>query len=79
MIEELNLEYSPGGSFTLKLQERAAGKKPNSCYYIENEARVRGKKDIDLTQDPPPDLALEIDITSSYSQSISTLCIFRCV
>lgn len=34
-------------------------KEPDSCYYIQNEARVRGKKEIDLTQYLPPDLALE--------------------
>ena len=65
LLEELNLEYSPGGYVTLKRSERAAGKEPDSCYYIQNQARVRGKKDIDLTQVPPPDLAVEIDITSS--------------
>ena len=65
LLEELNIEYSLGGSVTLKRSEFSAGKEPDSCYYIQNEARVRGKKEIDLTQDPPPDLALEIDITSS--------------
>lgn len=65
LLEELNLEYSPGGSVTLKRSEKAAGKEPDSCYYIQNEAKVRGKKDIDLTEVPPPDLAVEIDITSS--------------
>ncbi|MEO8892528.1 MAG: Uma2 family endonuclease, partial [Coleofasciculaceae cyanobacterium] len=42
-----------------------AGKEPDSCYYIQNEAQVRGKIELDFTVDPPPDLALEIDITSS--------------
>jgi Uma2 family endonuclease len=71
LIEELNLEYSPGGSFTLKRREMAAGKEPDSCYYIQNEAQVRGKKEIDLTQVPPPDLAIEIDITSSSLNQLS--------
>ncbi len=71
LIEELNLEYSPGGSFTLKRREMSAGKEPDSCYYIQNEAWVRGKKEIDLTQVPPPDLALEIDITSSSLNQLS--------
>lgn len=50
---------------TLKRQDMSVGKEPDSCYYIQNEARVRGKTTIDLTQDPPPDLAIEIDITNS--------------
>ena len=40
------------------------GLEADDCFYIENEAAVRGKKRIDLTVDPPPDLAIEIDITS---------------
>jgi Uma2 family endonuclease len=38
---------------------------PDSCYYIANEPEVRGKTKLDFTQDPPPDLAVEIDITNS--------------
>lgn len=71
LIEELNLEYCPGGAITLKRSKRFAGKEPDSCYYIQNEAQVRGKKEIDLTQDPPPDLAVEIDITSSSLNQLS--------
>ena len=37
---------------------------PDQCFYIQHEAAIRGKKRLDLTIDPPPDLALEIDITS---------------
>jgi len=35
-----------------------------ACFYIQNEARVHGKDEIDLAVDPPPDLVIEIDITS---------------
>lgn len=37
---------------------------PDQCFYIQHEATVRGKKRLDLTVDSPPDLALEVDITS---------------
>ncbi|MEG4026946.1 MULTISPECIES: Uma2 family endonuclease [unclassified Microcoleus] len=50
---------------TIKKRKKAAGKEPDSCYYIQNEALVRGRTELDFAQDPPPDLALEIDITSS--------------
>lgn len=65
LTEELNIDVRMGGSTTLKRPEMSAGKEPDSCYYIQNAVKVRGKKEIDLTQDPPPDLAVEIDITSS--------------
>jgi Uma2 family endonuclease len=48
----------------LKNKFMAQGIEPDQCFYITNEAAIRGKKRLDLTVDPPPDLALEIDITS---------------
>jgi Uma2 family endonuclease len=65
LAEELDLDYNLFGSMTIKRPDLAAGKEPDSCYYIANELAVRGKTKLDFTQDPPPDLALEIDITSS--------------
>ena len=34
------------------------GIEADDCFYIENEAKIRGKKRIDLTIDSPPDIAL---------------------
>ncbi len=45
------------------------GLEPDQCFYIANESRVRGKSRLDLTVDPPPDLALEIDLTSRTQTS----------
>lgn len=52
------------GSTTFKREGMAAGIEPDDCFYIENYKAVIGKKRLDLTQDPPPDLALETDVTS---------------
>ncbi|NWF60317.1 MAG: Uma2 family endonuclease [Fischerella sp.] len=49
---------------TIKRPDMRVGKEPGSCYYIQNEALVRGKNKLDFTQDPPPDLAIEKDITN---------------
>lgn len=64
ILEELNLEFWSLGSTTFKSESMKQGLEADDCFYIENEAAVRGKKRIDLTIDPPPDLAIEIDITS---------------
>jgi Uma2 family endonuclease len=64
LLEELDLEFRSLGSTTFKSETMKRGIEADDCFYIENEAAVRGKKRIDLTVDPPPDLALEIDITS---------------
>jgi Uma2 family endonuclease len=64
ILEELDIEFYPLGSTTFKNPMMQQGIEPDDCFYIKNEARVRGKKRLDLTVDPPPDIALEIDITS---------------
>ncbi|MGB3691564.1 MAG: Uma2 family endonuclease [Spirulinaceae cyanobacterium] len=64
LLEELDIEFYPLGSTTFKNELMQQGIEPDDCFYIENEAAIRGKNRLDLTIDPPPDLALEIDITS---------------
>ncbi|MFM2062430.1 MAG: hypothetical protein RLZZ507_2100 [Cyanobacteriota bacterium] len=64
LLEELDIEFLSLGSTTFKNQFMEKGIEPDQCFYIKNEGLVRGKKRLDLTIDPPPDLALEIDITS---------------
>ena len=64
LAEELNIRIYPLGSTTFKRAE-LSGAEPDECFYIKNINIVKGKKRIDLTQDPPPDLVVEIDITSS--------------
>ncbi|MCA1993785.1 MAG: Uma2 family endonuclease [Coleofasciculus sp. S288] len=70
LLEELDIEFCPLGSTTFKNEEMNKGIEPDNCFYIQNEAAVRGKNRLDLTVDPPPDLALEIDVTSRTHPSI---------
>lgn len=63
-LEELDIEFRALGSTTFKNVEMLKGIEPDQCFYVRNEAAIRGKKRLDLTSDPPPDLALEVDITS---------------
>ena len=60
----LDLDYESLGSTTWKRESRLAGVEPDNCFYFQNEAAIRGKLQFDLNQDPPPDLVLEIDLTS---------------
>ena len=70
LLEELDIEFCTLGSTTFKNEEMDKGIEPDNCFYIQNEAIVRGKNRLDLTVDPPPDLALEIDVTSRTHPSI---------
>jgi Uma2 family endonuclease len=63
--EELEIDYESYGSTTWRKQIKLAGAEPDNCFYFQNEAIVRGRTDLDLSKgDPPPDLVLEIDMTS---------------
>lgn len=64
IAEELEVSIEPLGSTTFKRPELVGGE-PDECFYIRNLNAVKGKKRIDLDRDPPPDLVVEIDITSS--------------
>lgn len=70
LLEELDIEFRCLGSTTFKNQFMEKVIEPDQCFYIKNEALIRGKKRLDLTIDPPPDLALEIDITSRTHPNI---------
>ena len=61
---ELGLNVDNCGTMTLRVESAQRGGEPDSCFYIANEARVRGVDEINLQVHPPPDIALEVDITS---------------
>ncbi|WP_254567260.1 Uma2 family endonuclease [Oscillatoria sp. HE19RPO] len=65
LAEELNVEILSAGSTTLNRPDLEKGSEPDSSFYIKNESLIRGKRTIDLKTDPPPDLVIEIDVTSS--------------
>lgn len=64
VTEEMGVEAEDFGSTTFRREDLERGFEPDSCFYIQNEGRIRGKNRIDLTVDPPPDLVVEVDITS---------------
>jgi Uma2 family endonuclease len=62
---ELDIPIQSIGSTTLHGEKVRKGLEPDECYYISHERQVRGLKDYDPDRDPPPDLAIEVDITHS--------------
>ena len=69
--EECEIDVATAGSTTLSREDLERGIESDECYYIANAPRIRGKSDIDLPQDPAPDLAIEIDITRSSIDKLS--------
>ncbi|MGK7956629.1 MAG: Uma2 family endonuclease [Crocosphaera sp.] len=65
MAEEWDMNIKSFGSLTLRRDDIQKGIEPDACFYLKNELEVRNKQNIDLNKgDIPPDLAIEIDITS---------------
>ncbi len=64
IVDELEIELRSLGSLTLEREDLTRAVEPDSCFYIQNESLVRGRN-INLPNDPPPDLAIESDYTNS--------------
>jgi Uma2 family endonuclease len=65
LTDELGLSLHHGGSVTLRRRRRQRGLEPDRCFWIANAARIAGLRRLDLRRDPPPDLAIEVDVSRS--------------
>ncbi len=65
LTTELGLPRRAGGSMTLRRRRRQRGLEPDRCWWIASAPRLRPGVRINLRVNPPPDLALEVDVTSS--------------
>lgn len=66
LTEELDLKIKGFGSTTLNREDLKQGAEPDSCFYIQNVDRILGRR-LDISTSPPPDLVIEVDITSPSS------------
>jgi Uma2 family endonuclease len=64
---ELGMDVLAAGSTTFRREDLSRGFEPDACFYFGDTAgSVRGMDDVDLDAgDPPPDLVVEADLTSS--------------
>ncbi len=65
LLDVQEQDWEDFGSTTFRKKANAVGLEPDTCFYIQNARKVRDRMRIDLTIDPPPDLAIEADVTSS--------------
>ncbi len=63
LAEELDLDVTPVGSMTFQREDRKKGLEPDSAYYIAHASVLDGRG-ADPAVDPPPDLIIEVDVTS---------------
>ncbi|HBE58949.1 MAG TPA: Uma2 family endonuclease, partial [Cyanobacteria bacterium UBA11159] len=62
LVVESGMKMKTMGSTTLDREDLDRGSEPDNAYYIQNQPKVAGRK-VNLKQDPPPDLIVEVDIT----------------
>ena len=64
LSEELDIALESRGATTFKSKRLAKGLEPDTCFYVQNAARLIGQRTITLGIDPPPDVVVEIDTTN---------------
>ncbi|ABW28201.1 Uma2 family endonuclease [Acaryochloris marina] len=64
LVTAMGMKIKTMGSTTMDRPDLDRGSEPDCAYYIQNQAVVAGRK-VDFSQDPPPDLVVEVDITNT--------------
>jgi Uma2 family endonuclease len=80
LIEEFDIPCIPAGSTTFRRKAKKGGVEGDQTYYLANEARIRGKgheDNVDLSTDPPPDLAIEVVHSHGAAAAIEVYRRFR--
>ena len=75
--EEFKINARSLGSSTYQREDMEKGFEPDSCFYFENEPKIRGVKRLDMTIHPAPDLIVEVDITSLSTNRQSIFAAFE--
>ncbi len=70
-LSETGGSYLPGGNVTVKLRLRKRGFEPDECYYVQNRARMAGKRELDPATDPPPDLVIEAEVSRTVTRRLA--------
>ena len=64
LFDELEIDYVSYGSTTFKNEAMSKAVEPDDCFYLKHADQMASKNRIDLSVDPPPELAIEVDVTS---------------
>lgn len=70
---ERNIDIASSASTTFQRSDLQRAFEADESYYIQNERLIRGKRELDLAIDPPPDLVIEIEVTRSAINKLPLL------
>jgi Uma2 family endonuclease len=65
LLDAGRLDYEALGSTTWDREELLKAIEADKCYYIRSVTNIKDHEKVDLTIDPPPDLAIEVEVNSS--------------
>jgi Uma2 family endonuclease len=69
LAEECGMNYFSLGHITMRKRKKKRGLEPDDCFYFRKLIKTAGKRTFDLSVDPPPELAIEVDVTrGSFSK-----------
>lgn len=74
--EEIGIDIQSCRTVTFQREDLERGLEPDNCYYVANEPLARSKSELDLAADPPPDLAIEIDLTGDMMDKLTLYAAF---
>lgn len=75
-MRAMRIDFVPVGAVTCQREDLRRGFQSDNCWYIEHEAVMRGKDSFDLTIDPPPDLAVEVDVSRDSEKKLPVYAAF---
>lgn len=70
-VEELNIRVRGGGQTTMQREDLERALEPDNCFWFKNLTKIRGKRELDLNRDPPPDLVIEGEVSRSTLDRIA--------
>ena len=62
---------------TIRRSVLERGFEPDNCYYVQHESQMWDKKKINFKTDPPPDLAIEVEVTRKLLNKTAIYASFR--
>ena len=74
--EEREIDIVRAGMTTVRREGLQKGFEPDDWYYIQHESLMRGKTELDFSVDPPPDLAVEVDVSRSSAGKLALYAAF---
>jgi len=70
-LESMEIDFVSAGSTTYKRELLKRGFEPDASFFIKTAKQVRDKKKLDMEVDPPPEVIIEIDVTSDSMDKFS--------